>query len=63
MIALVLTQLCRVISKLIGNNNIVEVKSVSRNKVSVSFDNYEKVNSPIHLETLKVHNLKTSIPE
>jgi len=52
-----------VISKLIGNNNIVEVKSVSQNKVSVSFDNYEKANSPIHLETLKVHNLKTSISE
>lgn len=52
----------RVISKLVGNNNILEVKSAGRNKVSVSFNNFERANSLSNMEALKVHNLKAIIP-
>ncbi|KYQ56040.1 hypothetical protein ALC60_05023 [Trachymyrmex zeteki] len=52
----------RVVSKLVGDNNVVEIKSAGHNKVSVSFKNYEKANSLIDLEALKAHNLKASIP-
>ena len=51
-----------VVTKLVGNNNITEVKSAGRNKVSISFNNYKKINSLVQFDALKAHQLKTSIP-
>jgi len=57
-----LSPISRIVTKLVDNNNITEVKSAGRNKVSVSFNNYKKANNFVQFDALQAYQLKTSIP-